>query len=77
MISQGAPTAVKGFETKAWGLSQRRVRAGLMRVELRMLRPILVRSLVELNIPPALLCVSEAVHQKGKGEKWLTEFHLR
>jgi hypothetical protein len=60
MISHGAPTAVRGSETKARGLSQRRVTAGLMRVEPRMLRPILVRSLVQLNMPPALHSVSEA-----------------
>lgn len=57
-ISQGAPTAVSKLETKARGLSQRRVMAGLMRVEVRMLRPRMVRSFVVLYMPPALGMVS-------------------
>lgn len=46
VISQGAPTKWVSSVVRQWGLSQRRVRARGRRVERRMERPMVVRSLM-------------------------------
>ncbi len=64
-IPQGQPTVSRISEVRVAGFSQRRVWADDKRVDFRMERPKVERSLADEYMPPALDYMNKCLHHEG------------